>query len=581
MEKIDQKIISKAQTWLKGNYDKDTKEKVKYLLDNDPKELIESFYKDLEFGTGGLRGVMGIGTNRMNKYTVGMASQGFANYLAKNFPSNKKIKVAIAYDCRNNSKYFAEISANILSANNIEVHIFPELTPVPVLSFAVRKLNCQGGIVITASHNPKEYNGYKVYGNDGGQLISPYDKQVIEEVQKISGINEIKFEKKADNIHIIPDTLINDYLENIKSFSLSPLLIKKHSDLKIVFSPIHGSAYKIVPMAFEKFGFKNIISIPEQNIVDGNFPTVKYPNPEEKAALKMAIEKAEEKNADIVMATDPDCDRVGVAIRNHEGEFIALNGNQTASIIIYYLLEQWEKQNKIKGKEYIVKTIVTSDILKKMSEEYNVECFDVLTGFKYIAEIMRDLDGKKQFIAGGEESYGYLIGDHARDKDAVISCCFVAEAAAWAHENNKTLNDLLIEIYVKFGFYKERLISITKKGKAGLEEIQSMMDSYRSNPPDTINKSKVTIIKDYYLSTEKNIAKNTETEIKLPKSNVIQIFLEDGSRITMRPSGTEPKIKFYFGVKEKLNNKAEFKKVNIALENKIQSIIDSLGINRD
>ncbi len=577
MEKIDPAIIAKANIWLEGNYDADTKAQVSHLINNDPKELVESFYTDLEFGTGGLRGIMGVGTNRMNKYTVGMATQGFANFLIKNFP-NEKLKVAIAYDCRNNSKYFAQISAEVLSGNNIEAHFFNELQPTPLLSFAVREQKCQGGIVITASHNPKEYNGYKVYGSDGGQLISPQDKQVIDEVRKIKSVDDIKFKKIEGNIIEIPNSIIESYLEKISSLSLSPEIIAKHKDLKIVFTPIHGTTYRLAPMAFKKFGFTNIINIPEQDITDGNFPTVGYPNPEEAAALKMAIDKAKSIDADLVMATDPDGDRVGIAVKDLKGKLIPLNGNQTASILIFYLLEQWKQKNKIKGKEFIVKTIVTTELLSKIAETYNIECFDVLTGFKYIAEIIRNLEGQKQFIGGGEESYGYLIGDYTRDKDAVISCCFIAEAAAWAKNYNKSLFELLVEIYVLFGFYKEKLISITKKGKEGLEEINQMMDNVRENPPSSINGSKVILIKDYQLSIEKDLRQGAEKPIDLPKSNVIQIFLEDGTKITMRPSGTEPKIKFYFGVYGKLNNKSDFEEIDRELEKKIEDVIKSLNI---
>ncbi len=578
MKNLDPAIIKKANTWLEGDFDKETKNEVKQLLSNNPKELTEAFYKDLEFGTGGLRGIMGVGTNRMNKYTVGMATQGFANFLNKNNVGKGKIKVAIAYDCRNNSKFFTQIAAEVLSANNIETYIFNELQPTPLLSYAVRRLKCQGGIVITASHNPKEYNGYKVYGEDGGQLISPQDKQVIEEVKSIKNINEVKFNKISENIKIIPEEIIDQYLIDIASLSLSPEIIKKHSDIKIVFSPIHGTTYKLGPMALNSFGFKNVINVPEQDVTDGNFPTVTYPNPEEEAALKMALDKANEKDADIVMATDPDGDRVGIAVKDLNNEFVTLNGNQTAAIIIYYILEQWKANNNIKGKEYIVKTIVTSEILCEIAKYYNVECFDVLTGFKYIAEIIRNLEDKKQFIAGGEESYGYLIGDLARDKDAVISCCFIAEAAAWAKENNKSLYELLIDIYVKFGLYKEKLISITKKGKEGLEEIQGMMNEYRENPPLQINNSKVVLIKDYKLSVEKNLVSKSESKIELPVSNVIQIFLEDGSKITMRPSGTEPKIKFYFGVMDKLESANDYIMLNSKLESHIDSITSSLNI---
>jgi phosphoglucomutase len=579
MENVDKNIIARANAWLEGSYDNATKEKVSDLIKNDHKELVEAFYTDLEFGTGGLRGIMGVGTNRMNKYTVGMATQGFANFLKKNHPEAKKIKVAIAYDCRNNSEFFTKVAAEVLSGNNIEAHIFSELQPTPMLSFAVRELGCHGGIVITASHNPKEYNGYKVYGQDGGQLISPQDKQVIEEVRKISNIGEVKFGGIKENIINIPDSIIDSYLDKISQLSLLPEIIKKHKDIKIVFSPIHGTAYKLAPQAFKKFGFTNIINIPEQDITDGNFPTVTYPNPEEAAALKMALDKAKAVDADIVMATDPDGDRVGVAVKNEKNEFVLLNGNQTASIITYYLLEQWKQKGKLKGKEFIVKTIVTSEILTSIAKNYNVECFDVLTGFKYIAEIIRNLEGEKKFIGGGEESYGYLVGDLTRDKDAIISCCFVAEAAAWAKENNLSLYKMLIDIYVKFGFYKERLISITKKGKAGLEEIQGMMDNFRNNTPIIINNSKVETIKDYQLSTEKNLLTKTDIKINLPKSNVLQIILEDGTKITMRPSGTEPKIKFYFGVFGNLSNSGDFESIEKQLDSKIDMVINSLGIS--
>ena len=578
MATIDPVIESRAKQWLSEGFDPETKKQVEYLLNNDPKELIESFYKDLEFGTGGLRGIMGVGTNRINKYTIGMATQGFANFLHKQHSGKDKIKVAIAFDCRNNSKFFTRIAAEVLSANNIEAYVFSELQPTPLLSYAVRELNCQGGIVITASHNPKEYNGYKVYGEDGSQLISPQDKQVIDEVRKIQSIEDVRFEKVSENIKSIPDSLIDAYIECIKGLSLSSDIIEKHKNLKIVFSPIHGTSHKLVPRALKEYGFNTVITIPEQDITDGNFPTVTYPNPEETAALKMALDKAKEIDAELVMATDPDGDRVGIAVKDLKGDFIPLNGNQTASIIIYYLFEQWKAKNRLKGKEYIVKTIVTSEILSKMAAEYNVKCFDVLTGFKYIAEIMRKLEGKETFIAGGEESYGYLIGDHARDKDAVIACCIIAEAAVWAKDAGKSLFELLIDIYVKFGFYKEKLISVTKKGIEGIEEIQSIMDNYRNNPPKEINNSKVILVNDYKLSVEKDFVNNTSTDIKLPKSNVIQIFLEDGTKFTMRPSGTEPKIKFYFGVFGNLDKHEHFKDVDAGLENKVDDIIKALGV---
>ncbi len=574
---MDQSIIDKAQSWLKGNYDSETKEKVRQLLQEQSDELVDSFYKDLEFGTGGLRGIMGVGSNRMNKYTVGMATQGLANYLKNKYP-NQEISVAIAYDCRNNNTFFEGITADILSANNIKVYKFDALRPTPELSFAVRKLNCQSGIVITASHNPKEYNGYKVYGEDGAQLISPDDKNVIEEVRKIKSIDEIKFSANKSLINEIDNSLDEIYTDEIKALSLNPDLIQKHKNIKIVYTPIHGTGVKLVPMALKKFGFENIIAVEEQNIVDGNFPTVKSPNPEEPAALEMAINKAKEMNADLVMASDPDADRVGVAVRNTNGDFTLLNGNQTATLLFYYVLSQWKEKGKISSNEFIVKTIVTSELLIDIANKFGVDNYDVLTGFKYIAQIIREQEGKKQFILGGEESYGYLIGDFVRDKDAVSSCCFIAETYAWAVDQNKSLEDLLADIYSEFGFYLEELRSVVKKGKSGADEIQEMMHNYRNNPPKEINGRKIICVKDFQLQVSKDIISGETTNIDLPKSNVIQFFTEDGSKITMRPSGTEPKIKFYFGVKEKLNSKKDFHKVKNKLKTKIDSIIADMEI---
>jgi len=472
---IEKNIMERAQSWLQGNYDQETKKQVANLIEKDPASLIEAFYKDLEFGTGGLRGVMGVGTNRMNKYTVGMATQGLANYLKKEFKGISQIKAAIAYDNRNNSLFFAQVSANVLSANGIKVFLFDELKPTPELSFAIRHLNCQTGIVITASHNPKEYNGYKVYWEDGAQLIQPHDNNVIREVRNIQSVDEVKFDRNDELIELVGNEIDVEYLKRVQGLSLSPDIIAKHNDLKIVYTPIHGTGILLVPQALKSYGFTRIFNVPEQDIVSGDFPTVKSPNPEEPAALEMAIKKAEEVNAELVMATDPDADRVGIAVRDLSNKFILLNGNQTAALLIHYLLTKWKNNKKITGKEYIVKTIVTSELLKEIALTYKVEIFDVLTGFKYIADLISKLEGEKTFIGGGEESYGYLVGDFVRDKDAVISCCMVAEIAAWAKEQGKSLYSLLIEIYLKYGFYKESLISVVKKGKSGAEEIQRMM----------------------------------------------------------------------------------------------------------
>ena len=574
---IDPTILEKATTWTQGNFDSETKSQVQNLIENDTNELIDAFYRNLEFGTGGLRGIMGVGTNRMNKYTVGMATQGLANYLKLMF-IDETIKVAIAYDSRNNSEYFAKITAEVLSANNITVYLFEELRPTPELSFAIRHLGCNSGIVITASHNPKEYNGYKVYWNDGGQLINPHDKNVIDEVNKIGGIDDVKFDLIPGNIIMIGKEVDDAYLEKLKSLSLNPSIIEKHKDLKIVFTSIHGTGITLVPKALDLFGFKNVNIVEEQAKPDGNFSTVKSPNPEESAALNLALEKAKLIDADILFGTDPDADRVGVAVKNHHNEFALLNGNQTASILIYYLINAWKENNKITGKEFIVKTIVTSELLKDIALKNKVASYDVLTGFKYIADIIKQKEGKEIFIGGGEESYGYLVGDFVRDKDAVISCCIISEAAAWAASKGKTMFDLLIEIYLEYGFYKESLLSITKKGKDGAEEIQNMMQEYRTKPLPPINGSEVILVKDYELQQQKDLTNGIVTKIDLPKSNVLQFYLKDGSLITIRPSGTEPKIKFYFGVKTELKSADQFDITNNLLDEKIENIIVSMGL---
>lgn len=573
---VDQKILERAQKWLDDGFDQEARDEVKNMIDNDPKELVESFYKDLEFGTGGLRGIMGVGTNRMNKYTVGMATQGLANYLLKMFKKTDQISVAIAHDSRNNSDYFARITAEVLSANNIKVYLFDGLRPTPELSFAIRHFKCQSGIVITASHNPKQYNGYKAYWDDGGQLINPHDVNVIDEVKKIKSVNEVRFQGKPENIEVIGKEVDEIYLNEILKHSLSPDIIKKHKDLKIVYTPLHGTGTKLVPEILKKFGFENVYDVPEQSIPDGNFPTVKSPNPEEPLALEMALEKAREVDADLVMATDPDADRVGIAVKNQMGEFVLLNGNQAASLLIYYLLNQWKENGKLTGKEFIVKTIVTTELLVDIANDFNVKYFDVLTGFKFIADKIREYEGKLKYIAGGEESYGYMVGDFVRDKDAVSACALLAETTAWAEYNGKSLYELLIEIYLKYGFYKERLLSVVRKGKSGAEEIQLMMERFRNNPPEKINGSKVVQIKDYLLKKDMDILTGDAKTIDLPKSNVLQFFLEDGSKISMRPSGTEPKIKFYFGVKESLNNAVQYEEMNKQLDAKIDAIIKDL-----
>ena len=578
MSTVEQYILDRAKNWLSSDYDQETRKKVQALIDGNPTELTDSFYRDLEFGTGGLRGIMGVGTNRMNRYTVGMATQGLANYLRKMFAGREHISMAIAYDSRNNNTFFAGITADVMSANGIKVYLFDALRPTPELSFAIRHLKCQAGVVITASHNPPEYNGYKAYWEDGGQLISPHDKNVIEEVNKIKDIKDVRFNRNEELVEMIGETIDREYIRNIRSLSLSPDIIRRQKDLKIVYTPIHGTGVKLVPESLKAFGFTNIYNVPQQDVSDGNFPTVKSPNPEEPAALTMAIEKAREVGANLVMATDPDADRVGIAVRNDAGEFVLLNGNQTASLLIHYLLQQWKASGKLTGREYIVKTVVTSEILSDMAAKYAVPCYDTLTGFKYIAEKIRLLEGKMQFIGGGEESYGYLVGDFVRDKDAVISCCMIAETAAWAADQGKSLYQILPDIYKEFGFYKEHLISVVRKGKAGAEEIQQMMENYRSNPPASINKARVTLIKDYLLKSEKDLNTGKTTPIDLPKSNVLQFFLEDGTKISVRPSGTEPKIKFYFGVREKLADARDFDKVNNLLENRINQVIDDMGL---
>ena len=578
MNELEPSVLNKINTWLQGSYDSETKTAIQALLDEKSyTELTDSFYKDLEFGTGGLRGLMGNGSNRINKYTIGTATQGLANYLLKKYPG-EEIKVAVAHDSRNNSDYFARITAEVFSANGIQVFFFKELRPTPLLSFAIRELGCRSGVMLTASHNPKEYNGYKAYGADGGQFVSPDDKMVMDEVAKINSIDEVKFNRLDENIQLLGEEIDQSYLEKIAQLSVSPEAIKRQADLKIVFSPIHGTGITLVPQALERFGFTNVILVEEQIKPDGNFPTVVYPNPEEKEALTLALAKGKEVDADLILATDPDADRVGIAVKNNEGEFVLLNGNQTGSLLINYLLSAWEESGKLTGNEYIVKTIVTSYIIDAIAKAKNVECYNTLTGFKYIGELMTQLSGKKTFIGGGEESYGYLIGELVRDKDAVISAAFIAEMTAYYKDKGSSLFEAMLSMYEQYGFYKEKLVSVTKTGKSGAEEIKAMMERFRNNPPVSLGGSKVVSLKDYELQKETDLISNSSKTLEFPKSDVLQFITEDGSIISARPSGTEPKIKFYCSVNATLTSQENFREVDKQLDEKVNAIMQDLAV---
>ncbi len=568
-------IYEKARAWTGSEYDEETRKEVLGMMENNEKKLVDAFYRDLEFGTGGLRGIMGAGTNRMNKYTTGMATQGLSNYLLKNFPG-REIRVAIAYDCRNNSRSFSEIVAGIFSANGFTVYLFESLRPTPELSFAIRHLRCQAGVIITASHNPPEYNGYKAYWEDGGQVTSPHDSNIIEEVRKISSVSEIKFDGPGKNIIGIGKEIDRLFIDTVKKISLNPGCIRKKHDIPIVYTPIHGTGVEIIPAALREFGFTNIINVPEQDKVDGLFPTVKSPNPEEPEALKMALDKAVTHNADIVMATDPDGDRLGVAIKDRSGEYVLLNGNQTGAILTWYITGQMKEKNMLKGNEYIIKTIVTSGLLSRIAEKDGVECYDVLTGFKYFASLMKKLENKKKYIGGGEESFGYLPGDYVRDKDAVGSCALISEVAAWAACKGKTLFDILVDIYYEHGLYREKLETIVRKGKEGADEINAMMAGFRDNPPAIINNSRVVRMDDYLSGRSKDLAGNTHSTLELEKSNVLQFLLEDGSIISVRPSGTEPKIKFYFSVNDRLDKREDYEKKEAELDRKLDMLIKDI-----
>ncbi len=573
-------VTNKANSWLEGEYDAETKKEVRQLLDNEDKTpLIDAFYKDLEFGTGGLRGIMGAGSNRMNIYTVGSATQGLSNYLKKEFVNQNQIKVVVGYDCRNNSRKFAEIAADVFSANGIKVYLFENLRPTPVISYAIRKLGCQSGIMITASHNPKEYNGYKAYWNDGAQVLAPHDRNIIAEVNRIKSNNEVKFKRNKKLIEIIGKDMDNAFIEEIKKLLLSPDSIKRFNDIKIVYTPIHGTGVTLVPDALKAIGFTNIINVPEQDVISGDFPTVISPNPEEPAALDLAIKKAIETNADLVMATDPDGDRIGTAIRDNNGEFILVNGNQTFLICLYYLMTRREELGLLTGREFVVKTIVTTEIAKKIADSKGIEIYDSYTGFKWIAEIIRKNEGIKKYIGGGEESYGFLAGDYVRDKDAVSACTLFAEIAAWAKDNGKSLYELLQDIYLEYGYSKEVGISLVRKGKEGAEEIESMMKNYRTNPLTSLGSSPVTLIKDFGKLEAVDFVRNEQVALEMPTtSNVIQYFTEDDTKLSIRPSGTEPKIKFYVEVKGSAKSRENLVEAEQKADKKINDIREELGI---
>ncbi|NDW12399.1 phospho-sugar mutase [Bacteroides sp. 214] len=578
-QELIKQVTEKANKWLTPAYDAETQAAIKKMLESEDKtELIESFYKDLEFGTGGLRGIMGVGSNRMNIYTVGAATQGLSNYLNANFKDLPQISVVIGHDCRNNSRKFAEISANIFSANGIKVYLFEALRPTPEISFAIRELKCQSGIILTASHNPKEYNGYKAYWDDGAQVLAPHDTGIIDEVNKIANASDIKFEGSPALIEVIGEKVDELFLNAVKTVSLNPEAIKRQHDMKIVYTPIHGTGITLVPRALKMWGFTNIINVPEQDVISGDFPTVKSPNPEEPAALSMAIEKAKATDAELVMASDPDADRVGIACKNEKGEWVLINGNQTCMMYLYYILTQYKALGKIKGNEFCVKTIVTTELIKKIADKNNVEMLDCYTGFKWIAREIRILEGKKKYIGGGEESYGFLAADFVRDKDAVSACCLIAEIAAWAKDNGKSLYELLKDIYVEYGFSKEKGISVVKPGKSGADEIKQMMTNFRANPPKEIAGSKVVCTKDYQTLKQTDAAGKV-TDLDMPDtSNVLQYFTEDETKVSVRPSGTEPKIKFYVEVKGELCCRENYDVANAAADVKIQAVLKSLGV---
>ena len=573
-------VTEKANKWLTPEYDEETRAAVQAMLDNEDKtDLIESFYKDLEFGTGGLRGIMGAGSNRMNIYTVGAATQGLSNYLKVAFSDLPEIKVVVGHDVRNNSRKFAEIVADIFSANGIKVYLFDSCRPTPEISFAIRHLGCQSGVIITASHNPKEYNGYKAYWNDGAQMIAPHDVNTIKYVNEVKSVSEIKFQGDKSKIEIIGEEIDNIYLDKIKSLSLSPDAIKKHSDMKIVYTPFHGTGIKLIPKSLKNFGFTNIIGVPEQEVESGDFPTVESPNPEEPSAMAMGIQKAKETGADIVMASDPDADRIGLVIRDNNGEYVLINGNQIQIIFLYYLITRNAELGKLTGNEYIVKTIVTTETIKKIADANNIKMYDCFTGFKWIANVMRENEGKARYLGGGEESYGFLAQDFVRDKDSVSAISLMAEIAAWAKEKGMNMAEMVQNIYMTYGFSREKGISLVRKGKTGAEEIIEIMKQFRSNPPKEIAGSTVVKIKDYLSLEEKDITTGNVTKLEMPAtSNVLQFFTSDGTKVSVRPSGTEPKIKFYIEVHDKLESADQYQAVQDRADAKIEQIKKDLGI---
>jgi phosphoglucomutase len=573
---MDASIQAKIDTWLSGNFDTTTKDEITRLQKDNDSELADAFYQNLEFGTGGLRGLMGVGTNRMNKYTVGMATQGYANYLKQCFPAG--VSVAIAHDSRNNSRFFAETTANVFAANGVKVYLFEALRPTPELSFAIRELKCQGGVVLTASHNPKEYNGYKAYWDDGSQLVPPHDKNVIKEVDKILSVDDVKFKGGEENITLVGAAMDEKYMEMVKGLSVYPEVISKHKDLKIVYTPIHGTGITLLPQVFKKFGFENVHIVKEQSEPDGNFPTVAYPNPEESEAMSLGLKLSEQLDADILCGTDPDADRIAIGVKNSSGKWVLMNGNQTAVLAFNYLLEARKTKGIAQANDMVITTIVTTPMIDAIAKGNGVACYRVLTGFKWIAELIRAKEGKENYIIGGEESFGLMIGDKIRDKDGISAVALLCEMAAYEKEKGRSLYEKMIDLYLEYGLYKEHLISITKKGMDGQQQIAAMMNSYRNNPPKTINGTDVVQLLDYELQKGTNPQKGEEWTINLPKSNVLQFILADGSSISARPSGTEPKIKLYFSVNTKLDNAAEFEKMNGELEEKIKAIIADLKL---
>ena len=576
---LEQTVLTKAQSWLDGDYDDATKAQVKYLMENDLKELTESFYKDMEFGTAGLRGIMGVGSNRMNIYTVGTATQGLANYLKKTF-EGEQVRVAVAHDSRNNSRLFAERVADIFASNGFKVYLFDDLRPVPELSFTIRELQLHSGVVITASHNPKEYNGYKAYWGDGAQVTPPHDTNIIEEVAKITENSQVLTGQNSENITILDETFDARYIDRIKNdIQLSPESVAKYHDMKIVYTPLHGAGVRLVPMALKAFGFTNVFVVPEQAVVDGNFPTVESPNPEERKTMLQAMELGRKEGADLVLATDPDADRIGVALRTGKGDYVLLNGNQTLALLLSYQLTRWAERGELDGNQYVIKTIVTSQMANAVADHFGVKCYDCLTGFKYIAKIIRENEATAKYIGGGEESFGYLAGDYVRDKDAVSACALAAEAAAWARDTmGLTLYEWLQQLYVKYGFYRESLVSLVRKGKEGAEEIQQIMVNFRTNPPKELAGSEVLIVRDYKSLEETNLRSGVVTPIDQDSSNVLQWITADGTIISVRPSGTEPKIKFYFGVKAELPSVEQFDDVQSELEAKMLRIKMDLNL---